>query len=462
MPEKAIKNTFECENTGSIPAFSTNEVQKLAPKRAFSVSEQKTVAKNVASFRKRFMAKTPYKTPSIIRSKNGDWHVEYRFELPDQSGKFKRFKVRDGINYIRNIEHKEKAIKQLRNDVEKELVKGYNPFIKPESIKNQAHEAIKNLENAEKQRLIDEVNKKWTLKIAIERFNTYCKWKELSSNTTRTYESFLNNFEEWLNGRNELDIPAYSYLETDLIKFLDTYYDQEDWTPRTYNNHIAFFITFFNRISKLEKKGDRNIRYEIDLTEPEYKTDTAEKNRYYTPIVADLVKKELDRPEYKNLKQFIKWIFLSCMRPREIRLLKVQHINLEARQIKAIGPTAKTGDRYVPISDELLELIKEFKIEELAPNDHLFWKHNKTPSDMFPKDYFSSMYLEIKKKLNLDKNYTMYGWKHTRVVELIYSGFSDEAIKELTGHRDDKSFQAYKRDLIPNQNSLMKGKTISF
>ncbi|MGH2623981.1 MAG: ATP-binding protein, partial [Sphingobacterium sp.] len=36
---------------------------------------------------------------------------------------------------------------------------------------------------------------------------------------------------------------------------------------------------------------------------------------------------------------------------------QIQHIDLKARQIKAIGPTAKIGDRFVPICDELYELI---------------------------------------------------------------------------------------------------------
>lgn len=467
MAKKIENKIGKCGKLSSIPAPSTFKCPLNNTQRAFLVLENLPVVKTVVNkknYRRRFMIKSkPYKNPSIVRSKNGDWCVEYKFELPDQPGKFKAFKVRDGVNYIHDPEEKERQIKSLLRDVQRQLEIGYSPFLEKSTLPIQQNDYIKELDDADARALLGEQNKKWSLEKSIKKFMAYCAWKELSPNTIRGYASFLSNFTEWLTTRNELHLPAHTYLETQLIAFLDTYHDQEDWSPRTYNNHLGFFITFFGRVAKLEKKEDRNIRYEIDLTEPEYKNDTAEKNRAYSPMVAELVKKELAASKYKYLKKFIQWIYLSCMRPREIRLLKVQHIDLSSRQIKAIGPTAKTGDRFVPISDELFDLIQEFKIDQSLPNDYLFGKHQgRTGAEAFNKDLFSLMYLEIKTKLGLDKNYTMYGWKHTRVIQLKNSGFSDESIKQLTGHKDDKSFQAYLRDLVPNSDSQMKGKTISF
>ncbi|PWS30323.1 hypothetical protein [Pedobacter paludis] len=73
--------------------------------------------------------KKPYKLPTIIRSKNGDWFVKYFYEWPDRPGVFKEFRVRDGINYIHDLEEKERAILQLQSDISIALDQlNYSPF----------------------------------------------------------------------------------------------------------------------------------------------------------------------------------------------------------------------------------------------------------------------------------------------------------------------------------------------
>lgn len=74
---------------------------------------------------------------------------------------------------------------------------------------------------------------------------------------------------------------------------------------------------------------------------------------------------------------------------------------------------------------------------------------------------FTNGYKLIKDKLGLDNKYTLYGWKHTRVVNLLMAGFTDNEVMSLTGHSDHKSFMAYKRELMVD-TSAMKGKTIEF
>ncbi|WP_392469332.1 phage integrase N-terminal SAM-like domain-containing protein [Sphingobacterium cellulitidis] len=51
--------------------------------------------------------------------------------------------------------------------------------------------------------------------------------------------------------------------------------------------------------------------------------------------------------------------FLDYMRPKEIRLLKIQDIDIISRQIKVNG---KTGYRYFPICEELMNLISEMDL----------------------------------------------------------------------------------------------------
>lgn len=398
----------------------------------------------------------PYKSPTIVRPKNGIWFIKYFYEYPDRPGEFKEFRVKDGINYITDPDLKEKEIQKLLTDVTLALEKeNYNPFGQKSNVKKQiASKALDIKKDNDK-------HKPWTLEESIEHYKAYCIKKNLTENTMKGYKGCMNNFSEYLTNNKKLKLKASEYLENDFQAFIDTYYDQEDWKPRTYNNYISFFKTFFGRVEKLERKLDREIKYFIDLSDIEDKTDKAEKNRAYSGIVAEKVKEELSLPKNKVLNRFIKFIYYSCMRPNELRLLQIQHIDIKNRQIKVTSPTAKTGDRFVPISNELFELINEFNLEKYPFNYYLFNRKGEPAPTPFPKDMFSKIYYPIKVKLQLDKEYTMYAWKHTRVIDLSNAGFKDEEIMKLTGHTDYQAFKAYKRDLMID-TSAMSGDTMSF
>lgn len=113
----------------------------------------------------------------------------------------------------------------------------------------------------------------------------------------------------------------------------------------------------------------------------------------------------------------------------------------------------------MPICDELYALIEQMQLST-QPLDYYVFGHGKKPSaDLVFDDYFRDRYRPYKVKLGLDNNYTLYSWKHTRVVSLIIAGFDENQIMTLTDHRNRAGFEAYKRNLVID-NTIMKGKTI--
>jgi len=88
-------------------------------------------------------------------------------------------------------------------------------------------------------------------------------------------------------------------------------------------------------------------------------------------------------------------------------------------------------------------------------------KNGKPGKERLSRDLFTNSYKLIKDKLQLNNKYTLYGWKHTRVVNLLGAGFTDTEVMSRTGHSDYQSFMAYKRELMID-TSAMKGKTIEF
>jgi integrase len=428
----------------------------------FRVSDilQKKPSKKRTTFKSMMLTGTPYKLPKICRAANNDWYVEYYYLNPFTLD-FKRFKVREGVNYIKDPVEKENQIRALSKAINYALTKlHYSPFEEAE-ILNQVivKEETKQLAEIKTETIAAD---QWTLDQACTEYMAYCRWKKLADRTITGYQTFINALQEWVLDNGLQDIKARDYTQHELLLFLNTYSDQEDWTARTYNNYLDFFFTFFARVEKLEKRKSPGARYVMDLSDREYKNDTAERNRAYTPQIADLIKQQLAKAGNENLSDFVEWIYHSCMRPKEIRLLKIQHINLLARQLKAIGPTAKTGDRMVPVCDELLQLIENRKLLKLNPNWYVFGNDGNPGPLPFNKNFFAIRYRKIKDYLELDINYTMYGWKHTAVINMIYAGFSHEEIMVRTGHKDRKSFEAYIRDLIVDYSARMTGKTVAF
>ncbi|WP_313418848.1 tyrosine-type recombinase/integrase [Sphingobacterium multivorum] len=397
------------------------------------------------------MTSIPYKLPTIVRGKKY-WHVAYFFEVPNAPGKFKKFQVKDGINYTKDLDQREIEIRQLRDDVELALKNGFNPFLPQITVDRQ----LKRVE----EEIADEKSKSktqlWSIKKGEEEFTKYGVKKNLSAETMRKYKSYFSVFNQWIDKNDLKDISLSKLSEDHITDFLDQSFEDYSWSPRTYNNYLNFLSTFFTRVLSLEKRKNKEVEYSIDFDFLELKNSRAEKNKYYTESVANLIKKEIDKDI--ELNRYVRWIFYSCMRPNEIRHLKIERIDFNARQIKIDG---KTGFRFVPICDELLLLMKEMELEESKIDNFVFGKGGKPSPEMVHSDYFRDRYRPIKIKHNLDMNYTLYSWKHTRVVSLIAAGFDDNQVMTLTGHRDRAGFEAYKRELVID-NTIMKGKTITF
>jgi len=391
-----------------------------------------------------------YKEPKIIRAARG-WFIALYYLKPDGSG-FKRFEFSGGINYIKDLKERERQIQQMLKYLKKELNRGFNPFFPDleERYKAAIEEKKESISKSERK------SDRWTLEQGLKVYMDHCREKNLSENTLKTYGTYIENFQTWLSENNLLSMTCDLVDENLVRRFLN---DSDGvWLPRTYNNHLAFLRRFFDKLAKLEKKEHPTVKYVADLSDIEDKLTRAEKNRYYSANVAERVKKELDKDD--AMYNYVKWIFYSCMRPREIRHLQIKHIDLGVRQIKVPAPTAKTGDRFVPICDELLEMILEMDLDRFPLDYYVFGDKGKIGEEIASRDYYAKRYKPIKERLGLDDKYTLYGWKHTRVVNLVLAGFTDNEIMTLTGHSDYKSYQAYKRDLMVD-SSKMKGKTIS-
>lgn len=439
---------FLDENVDSIPALSTSNSAKLASKEAFFILEKKPVPKSVP-IRKRFtMDIKPYKLPVIIKPKSGDWFVRFWYEYPEHPGKFKVFQVRDGINRVHDPDEKEKEAKKLCKDVKYWLeVKGYNPFKDKKEIRETLG-AVRALKAAHARRML--------LSEALEWYIAARKEMKKSEKTLSGYRTSIQYLIDWYNPQiKTIDEVTIDDLET----YLSSQLEGETWSARTYNNHIGALTTFFNYLYAKRKLPINPIGKGMLETMP----NKAEKNRYYDKETLDLIFPEVQK--YPELRKFILWTHYSCARGTELRALKIKHLDLNIKKISIMAETGKTGEhigkRSIPINQELMDIILEDNLKSLNPEWYVFGAKGIPSSKPVDKSLFSETYLKVKNKLNLDFRFTIYSFKHTRVVNLLMAGFDPIVVMGLTGHSDWGSFQKYIRELGAVMDKKLTGVTLT-
>jgi integrase len=436
----------------------TSKNSIVASQEAILLSNGLHGVKNGVSFkeyRKLCMAKKslPYKLPKIIRNKNGDWYVQYYYRDPKHS-KWVPFKERKGINYIKDLNEKEAAASELSQQLTNWLKAGNGPFVGEQVLEQQLAPIQQQVEKVKAGRA------KWNLERAIKEYRIFISQQGYADTTLKAYNKYLRAFEAWLVENNGLESVASAFSESEVEVFLNDYYQSEDWSERTFNNYLEFMITFFGRVKKLEKKKSRNrdLRYDFDPDELETKITKPQRNKAFTGLMIDKLKKLLT-VDRQNLRDYLEWLFLSLMRPSEVRNLKVVDIDDLNRQIRIVG---KSGDRLIPISDQLMKIIHRRGILGKTLNSYVFGYAGNVDERRMSVNYFLMQFSEIRRKLNLSDNYGPYSMKPTGVLMMIYAGFKDEEIMVLTGHKTKDAFEAYKRDLVIENNHVMKGSTIEF
>ena len=398
----------------------------------------------------------PYKWAKIYRGKTGDplekWFVYYSYRNPFTL-KFERIKIYEGINEYKDLIDKNKLADELQGEINKALKAGYNPFEVEE-------EGLKEFQQIQAEQLVMDNPKSPTLLDSFKQFLESRRDRNLESDTIRTYESYIGKFENYLFENRLADV-RLDKIDTmfikDCLKWMQSHHE---WNSTTYNNHLDFWVTLLNWFAKKPRYWLKRDEFDIgDDGELDRKNAKVMKNQYFVDTVAVKVKEKMK--QYPKLLFFSRFIYFSCMRPDEIRNLKIENVDVKGRYIKIVG---KTNSRTVPISDELAEMIISLHLEKYPSNYYVLGQFGEVSDKQHSENYYTRVFREdVRVPLNISSNYTLYGWKHTRVVDLLNAGYSDAEIMGLTGHRDTASYDKYKRDLIGNlTNNSLRGKTIGW
>lgn len=372
------------------------------------------------------------------------WYVEFKYLIPGElrpnykNRKWLRVKIYKGINVVRTTEYAE-AVKRA---VTEWLKDGYSPFEADiEAMK------VGDLEPSKK---------KWNIQQAVLFFKQKWKGRGLSPKSTAKYDRAADRFLSWLTARDLQHHDAKEITSEHIERYL---YDSKEtlkWSNTTFNGERGFIGTIFTFLSK------KNIANKVEHT-GKLKAK-AKKHRYFDQRTFEKLKKIL--LEHDPYLYFAcQCVYYMAIRSEdELKYLKVGNIHPDRKQV--LIAEGKTGERLIPLVDEMIKIFKARKVLKADPSYYVFSVPSKTKfvpdgkpgAEPFGTGFFSKRFAKIREKAGLSSDHTLYGMKHTRIIHLKNDGAQDADIMQLTGHSSYESYSKYMRDLGLTANTALLSK----
>lgn len=356
------------------------------------------------------MKKSIYTKPKICRSEKG-WYVWFRY-----NGYLKRYKL--GINYIKNIQERDREANALVKALKRKLKKGWNPLV-PE---------------------LPELNTQMMLPAALD----FCLQKKSETLSPKSYSGYKGTV-KFL--KSAIDSIGFNLLTMDEIrrahirKLMDVATKQRKWSNKARNKHLNHLKALLSEL----------IHWDIIESNPAHKIKNLEIVETDANIPATMeqhikIKEKLEN-EHFSFFVFVATIFHTGMRPWEITQTKIEYIDFKASKINLPAHITKTRKkRSVPINPFLMKLFQDIGAAEVPKSYFLFGsfrlpgRGNCGPkTDFIPgptplkRDTATKRWKKIVKDgMGIDVN--LYSYKHFGANQKILAGIDLDSLRELYGH----------------------------
>lgn len=162
-----------------------------------------------------------------------------------------------------------------------------------------------------------------------------------------------------------------------------------------------------------------------------------------------------ERKEWYQIALFIRYMYYTLSRMKELASLKIGHNDLERRRILFTAESAKTSiEDYVGISDRLAKIITDSGILKFPQNYFVF--SNGPDGSHGPgatrvgKNYFYKRITELIEELGfykINQNHTPYSIKHTGAIALYLATRNIKVVQQQCRHKNLETTIKYLRDL---------------
>lgn len=277
---------------------------------------------------------------------------------------------------------------------------------------------------------------------------------------------FVHNYKAEIEKRSKGTLKQYRYLKTTLGDFLKSH-GEEDMLLRSLKPSLVDQFTRYISVDRaLENKTHNGIvttlHSAIELLRsldeklfpgknPVPTRKLPENSMTHAAYTIEQLQNLSDaiRPEDPQLLLFIYFIYFTLGRPKEIRLIKVGHIEIDLHRIKFDGDAAKTNqEKFVGISPAFEKIIRESGILSYPAEHYVFSRSGHPNIKPAGTNYFSKRLRPyIKKFKELNDRYTLYSFKHTGAIRLYLASKDIELIRKQCRHQDLSQTHTYLQQL---------------
>lgn len=348
---------------------------------------------------------------------------KYQYTKPKLSGKPDTYVV---SVYVNGVQYKKRVSKKFTPKEQKlyaeALMKKWLEMLDSD---------LSPFDNEDKKKLL-KLNQKITLNEAIQ------EYKSQFFGSTETLKAYMYKLQHVVNVHGDDEL--ISIKKSDLEKIVKDKIKDGSYSQNTLIQARKTYSIFFrwcvgaghlkeSPAYQMEKvKSEKDIK---DFLNPFEEVD-------FDKIMGYV--KKLENP---SLYYFINFIYHACIRPKEIRLLQVNDVDLVAKRIRVRASIAKNNKlAYVPLYPQLEDILIKMGIEEADENDYLFSIDCKNVnkkimgSKMSREDFFADWFRAVLKKLELydGKGYSIYCFKHTSNIHKVDAGWKTSQLQKLNRH----------------------------
>lgn len=352
-----------------------------------------------------------------------DWYIEYYFTDTSKDIINKRVKLRSTLNKYKNPKEKEAKAQELVKSLTELLEEGWHPFDE--------------VENAKFRNEIISI----TIAEAVTQYKQSLEASKLRKKSIQTYGSKLKYFSDYYS-----DLKVNQISADRVNTFLSKMKSAHAWSDKTYNaTHqvLNAFFTFLIRQKYFEVNPIKSI---VRLKSTSKSTEA---HKVFTDAELKTVLEYLDKNDALT-SLFVKSIYYTCIRPKELRQLKISMIDLDNNIITIPGSISKNKQTdTVKITPNFRALLDEHNLDKLDKDSYLFSSNstiggNKPIGENTPYNRFISCLKEVK----LDKKgYSLYGIKHKSNINKYLNGWTVAEIMKANRHGSISQTETYLREL---------------
>lgn len=252
-------------------------------------------------------------------------------------------------------------------------------------------------------------------------FKRWMEQKRYSESTVKTYVMAITIFLRFIKPKVSVEA-----TNEDMRRFVHAY-----MIPRK----LSF--SYQNQAVNAAKLFFRTIRGSILITEQ------LERPRREHKLPNVLSKEEVGQilSVLTNMKHrmMLSLIYACGLRRGELLSLKPTHIDSKRHLLLIINGKGRK-DRVVPISDKLIELLRDY-YRYYRPKIWLF--EGQYPGDPYSEKSIQSVLKLALQRARITKPVTLHWLRHSYATHLLESGTDLRYIQELLGHRSSKTTEIY-------------------